>query len=166
MLHRRCKECQAIAFVMATVADCEGRLDHLCQHRAALAQFSLPQVLAVQVKQIEGIEHQATFMGELSRYFFCDRLKPPSINSPIFEIEGRRGRSRAPDLLVLALSGAGYFWCGKLPGCRRRGDPEYERGLVLNHSGKAGVTAGYSHGYSLDLKRQLLCNGPITSRSW
>jgi integrase len=37
------------------------------------------------------------------------------------------------------------------------GHSEYERGLVLNHSGKAGVTAGYSHGYPLDLKRQLLC---------
>jgi hypothetical protein len=32
---------------------------------------------------------------------------------------------------------------------------EWERGLVLNHSG-SGVTAGYSHGHALDLKRELL----------
>lgn len=35
------------------------------------------------------------------------------------------------------------------------GHSEYERGLVLNHSG-SGVTAGYSHGYPVDLKRRLL----------
>jgi integrase len=35
------------------------------------------------------------------------------------------------------------------------GHSEYERGLVLNHSAY-GVTAGYSHGYPTDLKRQLL----------
>jgi hypothetical protein len=33
---------------------------------------------------------------------------------------------------------------------------EWERGLVLNHSG-GGVTAGYSHGNPTDLKRALLC---------
>jgi hypothetical protein len=32
---------------------------------------------------------------------------------------------------------------------------EWERGLVLNHS-TSGVTAGYSHGASTDLKRDLL----------
>lgn len=36
-----------------------------------------------------------------------------------------------------------------------KGHSEYERGLILNHSA-SGVTAGYSHGYSLDLKLQLL----------
>jgi integrase len=35
------------------------------------------------------------------------------------------------------------------------GHSEFERGLVLNHSG-SGVTAGYSHGYALDLKLALL----------
>ncbi len=35
------------------------------------------------------------------------------------------------------------------------GHSEYERGLVLNHSAY-GVTAGYSHGYPTELKRQLL----------
>ena len=35
------------------------------------------------------------------------------------------------------------------------GHSEWERGLVLNHSG-TGVTAGYSHGYPLELKRNLL----------
>lgn len=35
------------------------------------------------------------------------------------------------------------------------GHSEWERGLVLNHSG-TGVTAGYSHGYPLELKRKLL----------
>jgi integrase len=37
-----------------------------------------------------------------------------------------------------------------------KGHSEWERGLVLNHSG-SGVTAGYSHGHALDLKRDLLC---------
>ena len=37
------------------------------------------------------------------------------------------------------------------------GHSEWERGLALNHSGSSSVTAGYSHGYPLDLKRQLLC---------
>src|SRR6478735_9342813 len=41
------------------------------------------------------------------------------------------------------------------------GHSEFERGLVLNHSG-SGVTAGYSHGYAFDLKLALL--GPITSK--
>jgi integrase len=36
------------------------------------------------------------------------------------------------------------------------GHSEWERALVLNHSG-SGVTAGYSHGHALDLKRELLC---------
>lgn len=36
-----------------------------------------------------------------------------------------------------------------------RGHSEYERGLILNHS-SASVTAGYSHGYPLVLKRELL----------
>ena len=35
------------------------------------------------------------------------------------------------------------------------GHSEFERGLVLNHSG-SGVTAGYSHGYAMDLKLALL----------
>ena len=33
---------------------------------------------------------------------------------------------------------------------------EWERGLVLNHSGSGNVTAGYSHGHPLELKRTLL----------
>jgi integrase len=36
------------------------------------------------------------------------------------------------------------------------GHSEWERGLVLNHSGGGTVTAGYSHGYPLELKRRLL----------
>lgn len=36
------------------------------------------------------------------------------------------------------------------------GHSEWERGLVLNHSGSGSVTAGYSHGYPLELKRSLL----------
>jgi integrase len=36
------------------------------------------------------------------------------------------------------------------------GHSEWERGLVLNHSGSGSVTAGYSHGYPLELKRTLL----------
>ncbi len=36
-----------------------------------------------------------------------------------------------------------------------QGHSKYERGLVLNYS-EGGVTADYSHGYSVDLKRQLL----------
>ena len=35
------------------------------------------------------------------------------------------------------------------------GHSKYERGLVLNHA-ESGVTADYSHGFSLKLKRQLL----------
>jgi integrase len=35
------------------------------------------------------------------------------------------------------------------------GHSEWERGLVLNHAG-SGVTAGYSHGHAVDLKRELL----------
>jgi integrase len=38
---------------------------------------------------------------------------------------------------------------------QNRGHSEWEIGLVLNHAG-SGVTAGYSHGYALDLKRKLL----------
>ena len=33
---------------------------------------------------------------------------------------------------------------------------EYDRGLVLNHASSGSVTAGYSHGYSLDRARALL----------
>jgi integrase len=36
-----------------------------------------------------------------------------------------------------------------------KGHSEWERGLVLNHAGSS-VTAGYSHGYPLELKRTLL----------
>jgi integrase len=38
---------------------------------------------------------------------------------------------------------------------KAQGHSEWERGLVLNHS-ETTVTAGYSHGTALDLKRQLL----------
>jgi integrase len=37
-----------------------------------------------------------------------------------------------------------------------RGYSEWERGLVLNHAGTGTVTAGYSHGYPLELKLRLL----------
>src|SRR5215213_4068012 len=40
-------------------------------------------------------------------------------------------------------------------GWKNEGHSEFERGLVLNHSG-SGVTAGYSHGYGMDLKLALL----------
>lgn len=36
------------------------------------------------------------------------------------------------------------------------GHSEWERGLAPNHSGGGSVTAGYSHGYPLKLKRELL----------
>jgi integrase len=36
------------------------------------------------------------------------------------------------------------------------GHSEWERGLVLNHASNGSVTAGYSHGNPLDLKRTLL----------
>ena len=36
-----------------------------------------------------------------------------------------------------------------------QGHSEYERGLILNHS-ESSVTADYSHGYPVDLKRELL----------
>jgi integrase len=36
------------------------------------------------------------------------------------------------------------------------GHSEWERGLVLNHAGSGSVSAGYSHGYPLELKRELL----------
>lgn len=36
------------------------------------------------------------------------------------------------------------------------GHSEWECGLALNHSGSGSVTAGYSHGYPLELKRKLL----------
>ncbi len=36
-----------------------------------------------------------------------------------------------------------------------QGHSKYERGLIFNHA-ESGVTADYSHGYSVDLKRQLL----------
>ncbi len=38
---------------------------------------------------------------------------------------------------------------------QNEGANEYERGLLLNHSA-AGVTAGYSHGYPIELKRKWL----------
>ncbi len=38
---------------------------------------------------------------------------------------------------------------------QNEGHSKYERGLILNHS-EGGVTADYSHGFSLKLKRQLL----------
>lgn len=37
-----------------------------------------------------------------------------------------------------------------------QGYDEYSRGLVLNHSGPGTVTADYSHGYALELKRKML----------
>lgn len=37
-----------------------------------------------------------------------------------------------------------------------QGHSEWERGLALNHSGSGSVTADYSHGYPLELKRTLL----------
>ena len=36
------------------------------------------------------------------------------------------------------------------------GHSEWERGLILNHAG-SGVTADYSHGHPLALKRDMLC---------
>lgn len=36
-----------------------------------------------------------------------------------------------------------------------KGRDDFDRGLVLNHAG-SGVTAGYSHGYGLDRKRDLM----------
>ena len=36
------------------------------------------------------------------------------------------------------------------------GCSEYERALILNHAGSGSVTAGYSHGYPLKLKLDLL----------
>ena len=39
---------------------------------------------------------------------------------------------------------------------QNRGRSEWERGLLLNHSDSGSVTAGYSHGYPVDLKRTLL----------
>ena len=38
-----------------------------------------------------------------------------------------------------------------------QGHSRYERSLVLNHA-ESGVTADYSHGYSVELKRRLLEN--------
>ena len=39
---------------------------------------------------------------------------------------------------------------------QNKGHSEWECGLVLNHSGTGSVTAGYSHGYPLELKATLL----------
>ena len=39
---------------------------------------------------------------------------------------------------------------------QNKGHSEWECGLVLNHSGNGSVTAGYSHGYPLELKATLL----------
>ncbi len=40
-------------------------------------------------------------------------------------------------------------------GAHDQGHSKYERGLILNHE-EAGVTADYSHGYPVELKRELL----------
>jgi hypothetical protein len=45
--------------------------------------------------------------------------------------------------------------CHALAELQKKGHSEWEHGLVLNRSG-SGVTAGYSHGHALDLKRELL----------
>lgn len=37
-----------------------------------------------------------------------------------------------------------------------QGRTEWERGLVLNHSGSGSVTSDYSHGYPIDLKHELM----------
>ena len=55
MLHCRGEEHDTLAIEMLAVANSEVRLDDLRQHRPALDQVLLSQVLAVQVKQIEGI---------------------------------------------------------------------------------------------------------------
>jgi integrase len=39
---------------------------------------------------------------------------------------------------------------------QNKGRSEMERGLLLNHSGSGSVTAGYSHGYPIELKRDLI----------
>ncbi len=39
---------------------------------------------------------------------------------------------------------------------QNEGHSEYERALVLNHAGGGTVTGDYSHGYTIQLKRQLL----------
>lgn len=39
---------------------------------------------------------------------------------------------------------------------QNQGRSEWERGLVLNHSGSGSVTGGYSHGYPVELKRTML----------
>ena len=39
---------------------------------------------------------------------------------------------------------------------QNQGCDEYDRGLVLNHAGSGTVTAGYSHGHSIDRARALL----------
>jgi hypothetical protein len=53
VLHCRREESRSVAFEMLAVAKSEDRLDDLGQYRPALDQFSLPQVLAVEVQQIE-----------------------------------------------------------------------------------------------------------------
>jgi hypothetical protein len=42
---------------------------------------------------------------------------------------------------------------------------EFERGLLLNHSDGGGVTGGYSHGYPVELKRELLSEWASQLRS-
>jgi integrase len=37
-----------------------------------------------------------------------------------------------------------------------KGRSEWERGLVLNHSGGGSVIGGYSHGYPVELKKTML----------
>jgi integrase len=39
---------------------------------------------------------------------------------------------------------------------QNKGRSEFERGLLLNHSDSGSVTGGYSHGYPVELKRELL----------
>jgi integrase len=39
---------------------------------------------------------------------------------------------------------------------QNKGRSEFERGLLLNHSDSGTVTGGYSHGYPVELKRELL----------
>ena len=66
--------------------------------------------------------------------------------------------------LIRRLIGAGAPEDFALHACRHtlatwlqnKGHSEWECGLVLNHSGTGSVTAGYSHGYPLELKAALL----------
>ncbi len=77
---------------------------------------------------------------------------------------GEMGKALVPGMAlrrkIWKLSGVddwGYHACRHTISTwlENEGHSEYERGLVLNHSAY-GVTAGYSHGYPTELKRQLL----------